>query len=241
MLATRAATSRLLLICTVFFIVLNHFLYRFAIQILPDFLTFPNIFDRIFKIMADFFKTNLIYLREKREETQQETALALNLSRSTYSNYEAGENYPKADILPKILGHYGVTFEEIMYIDLTKTNIYKDENSKFLYSKTVQDKKSSEIPENRDISNLIESNRMLSKANMDLAENAVALTRLLSSGVGQGSALDAAARQTDLLESLAEGLSRDGYFQSSQEAALELNRLSSEFESQILLKGKKVS
>ena len=188
--------------------------------------------------MADFFKTNLIFLREKRDESQAETAIGLNLSRSTYANYETGENYPKADILLKILGHYGVTFEEIMNVDLTKTNIYESENNEKLSLNTVQDKKEDDNSANLNLTTLIQSNNMLSKANMDLAENAVALTRLLSSGVGQGNGLDAVARQTDLLESLAVGLSRDGYFQSSQEAALELYRLSSEFETQALQKNR---
>lgn len=106
---------------------------------------------------------------------------------------------------------------------------------------TVQDKKEEYNSENGNLRTLIESNKMLSKANMDLAENAVALTRLLSSGVGQGNELSAISKQTDLLESLALGLSRDGYFQSSQEAALELYRLSTEFESQILSKNKKLA
>lgn len=76
--------------------------------------TLPNILSENFIKMSDFFKENLIFLRELKNETQSDTALVLGLSRSTYANYEAGENLPKADTMMKIIGHFGVSFEKIM-------------------------------------------------------------------------------------------------------------------------------
>lgn len=70
--------------------------------------------------MSDFFKNNLIYLRELGGKNQIETAAILGLSRSTYANYETGANQPKADILMKILGHFNVSFEDLLNTDLTK-------------------------------------------------------------------------------------------------------------------------
>ncbi|ULT44088.1 helix-turn-helix domain-containing protein [Niabella defluvii] len=75
--------------------------------------------------MENNFSTNLIYLRESRNEKQAETATALGLSRSTYANYEAGDNLPKADVLMKILGHFGVSFENIMSENLQDAHLNK--------------------------------------------------------------------------------------------------------------------
>lgn len=70
--------------------------------------------------MSDFFKNNLIYLRENANQNQIQVATALGLSRSTYANYETGANLPKADIMLKIIGHFNVSFENLMTIDLSK-------------------------------------------------------------------------------------------------------------------------
>lgn len=69
--------------------------------------------------MENYFKTNLVFLREKKGETQLETATALGLTRSTYANYEVGANLPKADILQKIIGHFETDFNTIMSSDLS--------------------------------------------------------------------------------------------------------------------------
>lgn len=68
--------------------------------------------------MSDFLKRNLVFLREVKNESQIETATILGLSRSTYANYETGANLPKADMIMKIIGHFGVSFEKIMKEDL---------------------------------------------------------------------------------------------------------------------------
>lgn len=75
--------------------------------------------------MENIFKNNLVFLRESKNEKQAETATALGLSRSTYANYEVGENLPKADIMLKIIGHFGVGFEKLMSVDLKNDNLLK--------------------------------------------------------------------------------------------------------------------
>jgi transcriptional regulator with XRE-family HTH domain len=82
--------------------------------------------------MSELFKINLVFLREKLQEKQQETAAALGLTRSTYANYETGANLPKADVLAKILGHFSVTFEQLMFLDLSNVhpNILEDGENK---------------------------------------------------------------------------------------------------------------
>jgi transcriptional regulator with XRE-family HTH domain len=73
--------------------------------------------------MENYFKKNLLFLREKKGETQAETATALGLTRSTLANYEQGVNEPKLVVLCKIIGHFGVTFEQLMFLDLRHVHL----------------------------------------------------------------------------------------------------------------------
>ncbi|MFT3979063.1 MAG: S24 family peptidase [Ferruginibacter sp.] len=75
--------------------------------------------------MSDFFSKNLAFLREQAKETQDKTATALGLTRSTLANYENGENLPKIDVGVKILNHFSISFEELMNVDLEKSHISK--------------------------------------------------------------------------------------------------------------------
>lgn len=78
--------------------------------------------------MSELFKNNLTFLRERKGEKQSETASILGLTRSTYANYETGANIPKADILLKIIGHFGVSFEEIMNRDLSDVHLNPEQD-----------------------------------------------------------------------------------------------------------------
>lgn len=83
-----------------------------------------QIFCPVFFIaMENLFAKNLIALREKKGETQVETASALNLSRSTYANYESELSLPKIDVLGKITGHFGVTVDMLLFSDLTNVHL----------------------------------------------------------------------------------------------------------------------
>ena len=85
--------------------------------------------------MLPLFAKNLVFLREKKGENQSETASALNLSRSTYANYETGANLPKVDIAVKIIGHFGVTFEDLMQTDIQ--DVYLSEKKSDTKNKLV--------------------------------------------------------------------------------------------------------
>lgn len=80
---------------------------------MSEFFTTPNILSDFLHISLKSFGENLTQLREAKGETQTEAALALGLSRSTYANYEAGLNSPKIDVIMQILGHFGVSFEQL--------------------------------------------------------------------------------------------------------------------------------
>jgi DNA-binding XRE family transcriptional regulator len=73
--------------------------------------------------MPEYFSNNLVFLREKKGETQTETATALGFSRSTYVNYEVGANVPKLDAIMKIIGHFSVSFEDMTKVDLRNVNL----------------------------------------------------------------------------------------------------------------------
>jgi hypothetical protein len=88
---------------------------------------------------------------------------------------------------------------------------------------------------------LIESNRMLSKANMDLAANIVALTTMLSSSVSEERILKSASNRSAFLELLSPvvkgnlGLE----FATDEAALLELDRRLSEIEKKKQVKDRK--
>lgn len=73
--------------------------------------------------MSDYFASNLSYLRDIKKENQEQTATALGLTRSTLANYEAGSNMPKLDVLEKIIGHFGVSFEDLVATDLRNVHL----------------------------------------------------------------------------------------------------------------------
>lgn len=80
--------------------------------------------------MENYFSKNLIFLREHSGETQIELATALDITRSTYANYEGGENLPKLDVIGKLLGHFGVTFEELVSTDLSNVQVNENPDKK---------------------------------------------------------------------------------------------------------------
>jgi transcriptional regulator with XRE-family HTH domain/signal peptidase I len=85
--------------------------------------TLPNISDNYFNKVENLFKKNILYLRESKGETQTQTASALGLTRSTLTNYENGYNEPKMDVLCRIIEHYGISFENLMFTDLSNVHL----------------------------------------------------------------------------------------------------------------------
>lgn len=54
-------------------------------------------------------------IRNKKKETQKETANAIGINRSLYSHYENGIRIPRVDIAKKIAAHFGVKVEQIIF------------------------------------------------------------------------------------------------------------------------------
>ncbi len=63
-------------------------------------------------------RSNLKYLREKRSLTQRELALMLEVSRSTYANYEKEQSEPPASQLLKIAQFYKVSADDLLTKDI---------------------------------------------------------------------------------------------------------------------------
>lgn len=63
-------------------------------------------------------RSNLKYLRTKNKISQEEMAILLGISRSTYSNYEKGKSEPPAGMLLKISNHFSVRTDDLLSSDL---------------------------------------------------------------------------------------------------------------------------
>ena len=57
---------------------------------------------------------NLRYLREARDMKQRQVADALGVSRSAYTNYEAGARCPDAEMLTKMADFFELSVDEIL-------------------------------------------------------------------------------------------------------------------------------
>jgi transcriptional regulator with XRE-family HTH domain len=67
-----------------------------------------------------YFTSNIKFLRKRKDRTQDEVAVALNLKRSTLSGYENGVAQPSIDILVAFSGYFGISIDTILKIDLTR-------------------------------------------------------------------------------------------------------------------------
>lgn len=73
---------------------------------------------------------NLKYLRNKNRKSQEDMAQALELSRSTWADYENGNSEPVASVLKKMSIFFDVTLDDLLNVDLNaplfqKRNIAK--------------------------------------------------------------------------------------------------------------------
>ncbi|MGJ0847749.1 helix-turn-helix transcriptional regulator [Tissierella praeacuta] len=59
-------------------------------------------------------------LRNKKQETQQKTAKAIDINRALYSHYENGRRVPRIDVAKKIAEHFGVKVDQIRFINKNK-------------------------------------------------------------------------------------------------------------------------
>ncbi len=67
-----------------------------------------------------FFQSNIRFLRERKELSQELTAGGLGVKRSTLNNYENGYAQPKLEMLPFFSKFYKVSIDSLINIDLSR-------------------------------------------------------------------------------------------------------------------------
>lgn len=70
-------------------------------------------------------KYTLKQLRNLKQETQQQTADAVKLNRALYSHYENGIRVPRVDVAKRLAEHFGVTVEQIIFLNRNDTIRHK--------------------------------------------------------------------------------------------------------------------
>jgi hypothetical protein len=95
--------------------------------------------------------------------------------------------------------------------------------------------KDDRVQKNSDLTKLIESNSMLAKANMDLAQQSLELTKNINSNEHRGNGSDVQSMRSNLLELLSFVHSKDLKFSTKQEAHAIMSKLLNDIE-----KGKKI-
>ena len=90
--------------------------------------------NEILKKRGDYIKNTLanmlIYYRKKNKWSQQEVADKLNISRSTYANYEQNTRRPPYETIEAIADLYTVPVSLLLGYD--PENVYHDENEVLL-------------------------------------------------------------------------------------------------------------
>jgi transcriptional regulator with XRE-family HTH domain len=66
------------------------------------------------------FGSNIKLLRQRRGRSQEETAIALDVKRSSWSGYENGSAEPPFDLLVKISNYFKVSTDKLLKEDLTQ-------------------------------------------------------------------------------------------------------------------------
>ncbi|MBW6501040.1 MAG: LexA family transcriptional regulator [Bacteroidales bacterium] len=67
-----------------------------------------------------YFASNIKFLRKRRGRTQDESAAALNLKRSTLSGYENGVAQPGIETLVSFSRYFNISIDTLLKIDITK-------------------------------------------------------------------------------------------------------------------------
>lgn len=73
--------------------------------------------------MEIYLSKNLAYFRHKKGESQAKTAIGLGLKRTTYVNYEVGNNDPDLRTIASISIKLGVTIDDLLLKDLSEGNL----------------------------------------------------------------------------------------------------------------------
>lgn len=71
------------------------------------------------------FSSNIKYLRKRKKRTQEDTAFALGLKRSTLNNYENGQTMPNAAMLLAFSDYYKIAVDTLLRVDLSGLSGYQ--------------------------------------------------------------------------------------------------------------------
>lgn len=84
-------------------------------------------------------KLRIKALRQKNQFTQKEVADKLNITRSTYNNYENESNEPSINTLIKLADFYNVSIDELVGRDTDIINLkYLDESEAYIIKKILK-------------------------------------------------------------------------------------------------------
>lgn len=86
------------------------------------------------------FSDQIKKLRQQRGFTIEDLAVALNVSRITYSKWEKGDTSPKADQIPKIADKLGVPIEMLFEQEVEQSDATLKAHIKMVESLSDQDK-----------------------------------------------------------------------------------------------------
>lgn len=69
-------------------------------------------------------KYTLKELRNKKNETQEQTAKALEINRAIYSHYENGIRLPRINVAIKMSIHFGIKIDDIIFLNVNDTKCH---------------------------------------------------------------------------------------------------------------------
>ena len=72
-----------------------------------------------------YFRTNIKFLRIRRNRTQEDISKALGMKRPTYSGYENGVAQPNLESIIMLSKYYGVSIDSLIKIDLSKLSEFQ--------------------------------------------------------------------------------------------------------------------
>lgn len=75
------------------------------------------------------FGERLLKLREEREETQQQLADAIGITRQSLSRYETNERTPNIDLIFKVAKHYNISADYLLGLSEIKSSNNKIQNA----------------------------------------------------------------------------------------------------------------
>lgn len=67
-----------------------------------------------------YFASNIKFLRKRRDRTQDDVAVSLNLKRSTLSGYENGVAQPGIEILVAFSGYFNLSIDTLLKVDIMR-------------------------------------------------------------------------------------------------------------------------